>query len=41
MPEEQEHAGEAAPPQLGGLVEHVAALEDPRGERARLHSLLP
>jgi predicted transposase YbfD/YdcC len=38
MPEEQGVA--AGPPRMGALVEHFAALEDPRVERARLHSLL-
>jgi predicted transposase YbfD/YdcC len=38
MPEE--HAGAAGAPRTGALVEHFAALEDPRVERARLHALL-
>jgi predicted transposase YbfD/YdcC len=32
--------GPAESPQLGALLAHFAALEDPRVERARLHSLL-
>ncbi|HEY7779299.1 MAG TPA: ISAs1 family transposase [Ktedonobacterales bacterium] len=38
MPEEV--AGAAEVPRLGTLLEHFAALEDPRVERARLHPLL-
>jgi predicted transposase YbfD/YdcC len=38
MPEEQGGAVES--PRLGALLEHFAALEDPRVERARLHPLL-
>ena len=37
MPEELEAA---ELPRMGALLEHFAALEDPRVERARLHSLL-
>jgi predicted transposase YbfD/YdcC len=42
MPEEQEvrEVATAGAPQMGALWEHFAALEDPRVERARLHSLL-
>jgi predicted transposase YbfD/YdcC len=42
MPEEQEvrEVATAGAPRMGALWEHFAALEDPRVERARLHSLL-
>src|SRR5260370_32663135 len=43
MPEEQEVAAGVAtaePLRMGALLEHFAALEDPRVERARAHSLL-
>jgi predicted transposase YbfD/YdcC len=38
MPEDSEAAREQR--QMGALLEHFAALEDPRVERARMHSLL-
>jgi hypothetical protein len=42
MPEEQDGRAlaTAGAPRMGALWEHCAALEDPRVERARLHSLL-
>jgi predicted transposase YbfD/YdcC len=39
MPEEHARAADGVP-RMGALLEHFAALEDPRVERARLHSLL-
>jgi predicted transposase YbfD/YdcC len=42
MREEQEglELATGGPPRMGALLEHFAALEDPRVERARMHSLL-